>query len=557
MGDEDKKSPTIKGTTGGSTTVVLGPTPPASVSVTIEKMDAPEPERFVPLAPGKDKVTVHYSLEPKKSRFDKLTITIVDATGAVVFERVYTKKDKTAEAAARAQDAGSGCDFVWDGRESVPGKGYKGLHPHVHVKGSPFEIRIKAELAGVAGESAGQKVSATPLVDKAIVVSRVNKGAWDDTNKLVANADQVDVLGLIRAQMREPADREWFAVAPAEAGSAKAGKEKITFAVWDEAKHGALEVRWQTITPRKNGRGIMGHKDVNRQNSERKTTEGEYTNVVSNGPEEGKWIGLDTIEYEHEDAGTGSSPNPDTEDGTVRWHFDVDYALDGIKLGAKAPGSAGRHDATPPSAKFPVKSGVASGDYVSWGIANTVHRTSRRGSNANLYLSYIEAYKRVPWVYGSIDPQVLNFVGFDCADVCFGAAIFAGVTQQRAFTNANNLCRVAKYTTRRAKLPIMYFDDSGKIFSIQDDKELTVAAGTTPDVVNVGDVMFFDWDGEVNEKGAGKWKHTTVVWAAPSGKIDLDTELVMAHHNGFHVETIRELVNPPRKQTRWTVCFWT
>lgn len=555
MGDDDKKTPAVRGRTGARATVVLAPPPPDEVVVRIESVKGAEAERFIPLATGKDTVTVHYALEPASQRMDQVTITIKDASSEVVFERVYTKKDKTAEAAKRSKDDGKGCDFVWDGREQIPKKGYKGPRPHVSTRRGPFTITIAAELRGVAGASDAERIVATPLIDKAVVVSRVGAGDFDDTNKLLANADVVEILGLVRAAVKEPADQEWFVVAPATAGQAKLGKTKVAFAVWDEATFGALEVEWQKILPRKNGRGIMGHKDVNRQNNERKTTEGEYTNVVSNGAEEGKWIGLDTLEYEHTDAGEGPSPDPDTEDGTVRWHFEVDYEPEGLRLGTRSPGSPGRHDGTAPTEAIPVKSGVASSDYAAWGIANTVHRTSRRGTNADRYLSFIEAYKRVPWIYGSIDPQVLNFVGFDCADLMFGAAIKAELTKQRAFTNANNLCRTAKYTTRRAKLPIMYLDAQKKFRSVVDDSEVAIPFGTTPDTVNLGDIVFFDWDGTVNDKGAGKWHHTTVVWSCPSGTFGLDTQLVQAHHSGVALDKLGDMLF--QAKFRFAICSWT
>ena len=48
---------------------------------------------------------------------------------------------------------------------------------------------------------------------------------------------------------------------------------------------------------------------------DRHTRHGEYTNVVSNGDREGKWIGRDTIEYVHAGVGRGASPRRDMAPG--------------------------------------------------------------------------------------------------------------------------------------------------------------------------------------------------------------------------------------------------
>lgn len=573
MGDGDK-APKIQGQTNTPATVVLTGTPPASVEVKLGTLDAPAGDKFIPLLKGKDTVTVHYSLTPKSERMDRVTITIKDSGGAVVFEKAYTKKDKSKEAAARSQDTGSGCAFTWDGREAIPAKKYTGPHPHVSTKGSPFEVTIEAELRGVSGKSAATKVTAVPLIDKGVVVSRASaSGDFDDENKLVDFTDKVELVALVRAQVKDRSDHEWFVPPGGTAGTAKLGKEKVSFAAWDDKTFGGLTVSWQRVMPRKNGQfvgsnEIMGHKDVALQHRKRATTVGEYSNVVANDPTadcdkeiqglaEGHFLGFDTIEYETLAAGTGASPTADTDAGTVRWRFDADYAIAELALGDAAPGTPGRKDPTPTSDAVPFRSGVKDSD--DQGIKNTVHRISRRGSNANRYLATIEAYKRVPWVYGSVDHQVLDFIGFDCADLAFGAARKAGVTSQTAFTNANGLARTKAYTTRRAKMPIVYWAEDGKLRRADTDEEFVVPFGTTPDKVNLGDLLFFDWDGKVDEKGSGKWHHTTIVWRCTKDHVDLDTELAMAHHDGVHIEPMSSTVPgvlSERKKARWTVCSW-
>jgi hypothetical protein len=550
MGD-----PTATGTTDDPKTVKLKKAT-TGLGATIASVSA---EKFLPLFHGKDKVTVHYTLSPQGKRMDKLTIRIADSGGAVVFEKVVKKKDPSKEAAALGQDDGSGCDFVWNGIEALPKKVYPGLHPRVAAVGSPFEMTILVELGSDTAASDPKKVTVVPLLDRAVVVSRASASdTFDDANKLVLFADKVEVLGIVRAQVKNVHDTAWFVLPGVTAKTARVGSTSVDLVEWDEKTWGKIELSWQQVQlnaspmAERDCGPILGHKDAAAQNKARATTFGEFSNVVANGPKEGQFLGLDTLEYSYSDKGKGASPPVDKDAGTVRYRFDADYKDDALKLGTDAVGSPGRNDSSQ-------QSQVAVRDYTASGIANTVHRVSRRSSNANKYLSFIEAYRRVPWVYGSIDPQVENFIGFDCADLAFGSARKAGLTTNKVYTNANGLARTAGYTKRRPGVPILYFDKKGKSFSAADDKEFVVPFGTTPDKANLGDVIFWDWDGKVDEKGAGKWHHTTMIFECDTDHITPKTKLVMAHHDGVHVETIEQLLGPPGdnwKQSRWTVQFW-
>ncbi len=550
MGD-----PTATGTTDDPSTLKLTKKTPG-LAVKIAKVSA---EKFLPLFHGKDKVTIHYTLAPQGKRMDKLTIRIADSGGAVVFEKVVKKKDPSKEAAALGQDGGSGCDFVWNGIEALPKKAYPGPHPKVAAVGSPFEITIAASLGTDSVVSDPEKVTVVPLLDRAVVVSRASASdTFDDANKLVRFPDKVEVLGIVRAQVKNVHDTAWFVLPGVTAKTAKVGSEPVDLVEWDEKTWGKIELGWQQIQlnvspmSEQDCGPVLGHKDAAAQNKARATHFGELSNVVANGAHEGQFLGLDTIEYSYTGKGKGASPGVDKDAGTVRYRFDADYQAEDLKLGANAIGSPGRNDSSQ-------QSQVAARDYAAYGISNSVHRISRRSGNANLYLSFIEAYRRVPWVYGSIDPQVENFIGFDCADLAFGAARKAGLTTNKVYTNANGLARTAGYTKRRPGVPILYFDKTGKSFSAADDKELVVPFGTAPDKANLGDIIFWDWDGKVDETGHGKWHHTTMIFECNTDHITPKTKLVMAHHDGVHVETIEHMLGPPSdgwKTSRWTVQFW-
>lgn len=504
-------------------------TPRSAAALAIVAL-APERARFVPYrTDGPNTVTVRYAVEPTGVAAD-VDVTIVDRAGAVVTRRRLPQ----------VTDAGAGLAFTWDGR-LADGR-------CVDARRSPFRVTFTAARGGATATSAPVAVVAVPRVDACFVASRVGAGEASAANKVVAHDAQVTLVAVVRAVVagarpEEPGRTERVVYVDADGVAAvvlpKVGR--VAVARWDAAWP-ALDVRWQEV------RALGLHSESYRlaQNLRRATRHGEFTNVMSNGPTEGQWLGRDTLEYFHVDRGAGPTLAADASPGTVRYRFDADLADAALRLGERAPGTPGRRDPRPTTATD-LRSGLLDGfsrDLA--GAGPDVHRVSRRGPSAHPLLSHLEAFRGVPWLYGSLGNQVQDYLGYDCADLVFAAARRAGLTTRTQFTNANNLCRI--YLRAAGKLPTVRFDEGLRALDLKTGAPVSLRVGPGADDARAGDVVFFDWDGD------GDWDHTTVLWEAPSGALDQTARLVWAHHeagsvDGFYVGTLAELVHAGTQPT--------
>jgi cell wall-associated NlpC family hydrolase len=500
----------------------------------------PRLDRFSPHRPdGPNAVTVRYHLEPRGASF-LVRVAVVDREGQVVYRDSHDD----------VRDDGAGVELSWDGSLSS-GRGY------ADARRSPYRVQLTAEREGASDDdleppARGEaQVVVVPVVDAAWVVSRAgDEGPLTSDGKIVAHDDRPLITGVVRAIVggvraseRGRTDRAYFVVSQRADGQVVRvqGLGSLSVSLWDASRWGQLELHWETVQPL----GLHSSAYRATQNARRMTRHGEYTNVVSNGDQEGEWLGRDVIEYQHSSAGVGSEPASSDEPGTLRYRFDVDYSLPHLRLGAEArPGTFGRRDRASRTTAEAARSGLLAADYSRQlgGISNRVHRISRRGASSNLLLSYLECYRGVPWLYGSLGPQTQHFIGYDCADLAFGAARHAGLTRRTRFTNADNLCKL--YTRSRAGHGILRWDSEGRTVEAgTGDLHPVEIGGADTAKVQAGDIVFWDWDGD------GRWDHTTVLWSNTSGTLDLDTQLVWAHHengstDGFYVGAIRELSHP-------------
>ncbi len=495
------------------------PEPPASALAVC--CDPPTPARFVPLrSDGANTTDVHYRLSPVGAPLS-VEVTVTDREGAVVHR---ARVDE-------AVDAGDGLTFTWDGR--ADGRGY------VDARRSPYSITITAHRAEESASSEPVSVGVVPLLEAAFVVSRARPGEpLTAANKVVEYDDEVEIVGVVRALVggARGAGRVHFVATRAlPAPKARLTTGEVALVAWDAERWGELELAWQWVQPL----GLHSPAYRPTQDAARLTRHGELTNVVSNGEREGSWLGLDTIEYAHVDAGVGSSPVIDVTPGTDRYRFDVDYADPDLRLGEARPGSVGRRDPRPTTATE-LRSGLLEDgfDPALGGASDRIHRISRKGSSSSPMLAALECFRRVPWLYGSLGDQVTSFIGYDCADLAFGAARLAKVTTRREFTNAHNLCEV--YTRAVAGTGVLTIDTDGTLLTNSGEPLALDFGGDPATTLQPGDIAFWDWNGD------GKWDHTTIVWDAPSGRLDLTTRLVWAHHeststDGFYLGTVYQL----------------
>ncbi len=510
-------------------------------------VEQPATRTFMPhRVTGPNTITVRYELTPKKTPLP-VKIEVHDKDGARVYSETETVTDN-----------GEGVDFVWNGKDKA---GY------VDTRKSPFRLTLTASREGKAlkglvreagklretGEQAGPvELVAVPLVDRGWVVSRLaDDQPWTGANKVVAADARPQITGVVRAIVggvrapeRGKTHRAYYWLsdpAPTVRLDGEGGPGAVTVTPWDEKLYSGLTLAWEKIV------ALGLHSPVYRphQNETRLTRHGEFTNVYSNGPKEPQWIGIDTCEYAHHAAGTGLSPSADAGAGTLRWRFDVDYQAAHLRLPeAERPGSAGKRDPVATTAKK-VRSGLGK-DFSGrlGGAGEHIHRISRRGASPVAMLSYLETYRRVPWIYGSVGRQTDAFVGYDCADLATGAARKAGLTSI-AYTNAHNLCEL--HTKKRMDGKTFYLDGD-KIKNLADDKEVTIAfGGTDTKNAQLGDIVFFDWQNN------DKWDHTTILWSNSGASLSRATQLVWAHHDaastdGFYVGTLGELIGSSKER---------
>lgn len=502
------------------------------------RLGRPDRTRFAPHRPGGASIGLQVQLEPRDVALD-VALKVQDKDGAVVFTQTLRG----------AKDEGFGVAAAWDGKLSKPGAGY------ADARRSPYRVTASVTKDGRTVTSEPVAVTAVPHIDACYVVSRARAAdGFSSTSKLVAYGDVVTVTGVVRAafggaRVDQPGKtlRATFSTLdPAPARVTIAGVGAVPVQRWDEAAWGGLALEWQTI----HALGLHSPAYKATQDSTRMTRDGEFTNVISNGPAEGTWVGRDVLEYRHAAAGTGPSPALSDSPGTVRVRFDADYADASLALGARRPGSPGKRDPVATTAAQ-ARSGLLDGvDPNLAGAGASIHRISRRGPSANPLLSHLEAFRGVPWLYGSLGEQVTSFVGYDCADLVFAAARNAGLTTRTQFTNANNFCRV--YMKPRGAERVIAWNEQGAMIDARTKAPVTLRCGGGEGDPRPGDVVFFDWDAD------GDWDHTTVLWSC-DGELGLDAQFVWAHHqhdsvDGFYVGSLSELVGPnPPSNYRMTI----
>jgi hypothetical protein len=224
-----------------------------------------------------------------------------------------------------------------------------------------------------------------------------------------------------------------------------------------------------------------------------------YSNARLFGPDHGRWLGYDTIEY-HEtvlpDATTPrlvvTSVSPTDEHvnvhdglGTMRYKVSANGPLPGdptSSFDAASPGAEAREE---------------------HGISSKVMRVSfRRGDDIPGWLT---AYFNVPNVFGSggngNKHQAELFQGADCADVIIGALRAAGV--KLPYSSVTGLFDHAVPVT-----PKLLLDDSGvqALLGGKAGASVRLEFGTD---VRVGDIMLIDYVNAADLPRA--WDHVAIV----------------------------------------------
>lgn len=247
-----------------------------------------------------------------------------------------------------------------------------------------------------------------------------------------------------------------------------------------------------------------------------------YSNTVLYGPDHGKWLGYDTLEYfETPLEGASSSrqlsgiqPSPPWRprpEGVGTMRYAVSLTLpDGARL--SSPGLE---------------------DQTSRGIAPSVYRVSFR--RADDLVGWLESLHYVPYVFASAGHgdrhQADRHQGADCADVIIAAARKAG--QRRPYTHVAGFYKVS-----RAVTPLLWLDETG-VYGLTDKGErgAPVSIPFGEGGVQRGDLMVIDYVGF--DGHSRTWDHVGVLARdeGQRGRLDpADPVLHMGRTDGLESE---------------------
>ncbi len=220
------------------------------------------------------------------------------------------------------------------------------------------------------------------------------------------------------------------------------------------------EVRWLRVRPH------MQHEDTPPQNEGIR----QYSNSVLFGPDHGRWIGLDSIEYETValEARPGVEPagrtlrlraSPDRDDGAGTLWIAAEVTLPGGAVVRTPDGD----------------------DRDRLGLVPSVMRVSFRAGDG--LLGWLSTFFGVPNVFGSTRGQVERYVGADCADVLIGAARASG-RRDLGYTSVVGIGRHARPVTGALLL-----HDDGRV----TDEEGTVVTLRWGEDLRSGDLFAIDY----------------------------------------------------------------
>lgn len=337
---------------------------------------------------------------------------------------------------------------------------------------------------------------ATPSLvpEKALVVGRVDDGAWSDAPTEARIDQHVELAAIVIAHR----GARRVVLAPPEVGVLRLGGHAVPARELEPLV--ATRVTWAAVEPH----GFRTSPAKNGAGSDF------YSNVSTDPRTFGQWLGYDHIDYFERalpDQGAVIAAKIDGAEGqvlpglgTLRFRATIVLA-DGTELASPGAGAAD-----------------------TYGILPGVHRVSIRAGDD--FLGWLTGYLLVPEVFGSAGPgrnhQTERFTGADCADVMVGAMRRAG----RLDFTYTDVAGLPAYTTQVA--PPTDLDAHG------------VPAHPITGVAR-GDLIRIDYGGELRGHTPRRWDHVAALWqdrsdpagpahGGPDGKLDgFDLIIHMGH----------------------------
>lgn len=239
------------------------------------------------------------------------------------------------------------------------------------------------------------------------------------------------------------------------------------------------QVRWLRVTPR------MQHRD----HPSRIDGLHIYANSQMFGSNHGRWIGLDTLEYDTE----ALEPEPGIE-------------IDGAAL--RLEGVPQHRYGTVGSAWFAAEVTFPDGEVVRtpdgstvdpMGLTSDVMRLAFRADDT--FLGWLGTYFGVPYIFGSTGAQTDRYTGTDCADALVGARRASGARRAR-YTSVTGLAHLARPTT-----PLLFQDAEGRIHDAEGD---AVELRWGEDLRS-GDMLLMDFVDDPTNELPRAWDHASVL----------------------------------------------
>jgi len=246
---------------------------------------------------------------------------------------------------------------------------------------------------------------------------------------------------------------------------------------------GGASIRWLQVIPR------LDHVDLDPPNPGNPS----FSNNVLFGPDHGKWLGFDRLEY---------VTAPLVRDGAeVTSPTLVVREAEPPAAGTASPGAGSVWFAAEVTlADGTVVSTPAGGHTDSLGLSSDVMRVSFRTGDD--YLGWLSTYFHVPNVFGSGGPsdtrhQTERYVGADCADVLVGALRASGRTHA-VYTSISGLDHLAEATS-----PVLFMDTSGAVV----DGEGQPFALRWGEEISPGDLLVIDYSDDPANQLPRSWDH--------------------------------------------------
>jgi len=262
-----------------------------------------------------------------------------------------------------------------------------------------------------------------PSLDKLIIVSGADN-IPDDNSKLISYDENIYLFAIVK----DTRGNHYLGYDHSLPPMLKIGNKKYTITDgslkrWKKELWGPLEINWYRIMPRM-------------KPSYPESDYEWYSNVFTEGPDEGKFQAFGVIEYKQEPLGQkGWMINPKKDVGTDRFRAEVNYQ-------GRIISSPGQED---PSQPFH----LAANDYDK-GIKPTVHRISRLSNHENKLIRYVEALRGVPWSWGTAykiagkpdqhQADLTNPISIECSDLIISALRAMG-NKNLVYTSALELAR--------------------------------------------------------------------------------------------------------------------